>query len=124
MSSKHVLVVDDDPNILELLDVNLSAAGYAVTRAADGREGLRQAQALHPDLVLLDVTMPEMDGWELCKTLKDDPELAGTKVLILTARASDRDRMIAVGILKADAYIAKPFDTGELLTLVGRLAHD
>ena len=118
MPPQHILIVDDDPHIQELLYVNLSAAGYDVARAADGREAVRRVAERRPDLVILDVTMPEMDGWELCKTLKDDSELEDLRIVMLTAKDSARDKMIGRDIFRVDAYLTKPFDVAELLTRV------
>jgi two-component system, OmpR family, alkaline phosphatase synthesis response regulator PhoP len=116
-----ILVIDDDPNIRELLKVNLMAAGYHVTTAADGREGMDMLRTSRPRLVILDVMMPEIDGWELCKFIKDSHELAPTRVLMLTAKDRDKDRMIGKEILGADEYMTKPFDIDELLDNVRRV---
>lgn len=118
MPAKHVLIVDDDLHIQELLRVNLCAAGYEVTRASDGREALQRMAERRPDLVILDVTMPEMDGWELCKTLRDDGELDDLKIIMLTAKDSARDKIIGRDILRVDEYLTKPFDVAELLRSV------
>ena len=123
MPPKHILIVDDDPHIQELLYVNLSAAGYAVERASDGNEAVQRVAQQRPDLVILDVTMPEMDGWELCKTLKDDSELEDLRIIMLTAKDSARDKMIGRDIFQVDAYLTKPFDVAELLSQVRGLLH-
>ena len=123
MPPKRILIVDDDPHIQELLYVNLSAAGYDVERASDGNEAVQKVAQHHPDLVILDVTMPEMDGWELCKTLKDDSELEDLRIIMLTAKDSARDKMIGRDIFKVDEYLTKPFDVADLLTRVRGLLH-
>jgi DNA-binding response OmpR family regulator len=124
MARRSILVVDDDPNITELLGVNLSAAGYAVTCAANGREAVSQVNGSRPDLVIMDVMMPEMDGWELCKAIRDDPDMAGVRIIMLTARNTDRDRLIGRDILGVDEYVTKPFDIQALMDRCAQLLHD
>jgi len=123
MAPKRILVVDDDPHITELVCVNLDAAGYDVVRAANGLEAMERIIAARPDLIIMDVMMPEMDGWELCKTIKDDPEMNGIRIIMLTARDTDRDRLIGRGIFGADEYVTKPFDVRTLTELCGRILH-
>ncbi|MEI8243866.1 MAG: response regulator [bacterium] len=120
---KRILIVDDDPHIGELLYVNLDAAGYEADRAANGREAIDRITAARPDLVILDVMMPEMDGWELCKSIRDDPDCRDIRIVMLTARDTDRDKMIGKGVFGVDAYLTKPFDLGELFTICGSLLH-
>ena len=112
-----VLVVDDDPTILRLLQVNLEMEGYEVQTASDGSQALDQIRAVEPDLVLLDVMMPQLDGWHVCEQVRNDPDLAHVPVVFLSARAqnSDRDRGRQAG---ADAYITKPFDPLALVELI------
>jgi len=121
---KRVLVVDDDRVIQQLLEVNLELEGYeVVATAADGKEALEKIAELKPDLVILDIMMPKMDGLEVCRRLRADPELAGIPVILLSARAQDMD--IREGLeIGASAYLTKPFDPVELLEVVGRLAKD
>lgn len=115
-----VLAVDDDETIQRLLQVNLEMEGYEVVIAGDGTEALERARELHPDLILLDVMMPEVDGWEVCRRLRDDPDLEDVPVVFLSARAQEAD--VERGTeLGADAYITKPFDPIELLELVEEL---
>jgi DNA-binding response OmpR family regulator len=123
VENRRILVVDDDPHISELLCVNLTAAGYEVDRAADGRQAIDRIAAARPDLILLDVMMPGMDGWELCKTVRDDPECAGVRIVMLTARDTDRDKLIGKGVFGVDDYVTKPFDMPQLLALCERLLH-
>lgn len=112
-----VLAVDDDPVIQRLLEVNLEMEGYEVVLANDGADALEKARATRPDLVLLDVMMPNKDGWQVCAEMKADPDLAHIPVIFLSARAQDADveRGTSIG---ADAYITKPFDPIDLLDLV------
>ncbi len=118
---KTILVIDDDPNIRELLYVNLVAQGYAIETADDGKTGLTMIRRKSLDLIILDVMMPETDGWEVCKAIKDDPITSHLKVMMLTAKGSDKDRMIGREIFGADEYMAKPFDIDKLLETVKRL---
>jgi DNA-binding response OmpR family regulator len=119
---KRVLVVDDDRVIQQLLEVNLELEGYeVVATAADGREALDKIAELKPDLVILDIMMPKMDGLEVCRRLRADPALAKIPVILLSARAQDMD--IREGLdIGAAAYLTKPFDPVELLEVVGRLS--
>lgn len=121
MAGKRVLVVDDDRVIQQLLEVNLELEGYQVAgTASDGREAIKMAEDLKPDLILLDIMMPKMDGLEVCRHLKSDPKLAKIPIVLLSARAQDMD--IREGLdIGADAYLTKPFDPVELLDVVGRL---
>ena len=124
MARTRILIVDDDPHITELIRVNLDAAGCDVARAANGREAMEHIDAARPDLLIVDVMMPEMDGWELCKTVKDDPEMDGIRIIMLTARDTDRDRLIGRGIFGVDEYVTKPFDVLMLTDLCARLLHE
>lgn len=116
----RVLVVDDDPVIRGLLEVNLELEGYEVRLAVDGSDALAQVAAEHPDLVLLDIMMPGIDGWEVAQQLKGDERTAHIPVAFLTARAMGTDVKRGTD-LGADAYVTKPFDPEELLELVDRL---
>ena len=122
-AKRRILVVDDDPHISELVCVNLDAAGYTVERASNGHEAITHIAAAHPDLIVLDVMMPEMDGWELCKAIRDDPECSKIRIVMLTARDTDRDKMIGKGIFGVDDYLTKPFDIDDLLAICRRLLH-
>ena len=115
-----ILIVDDDPNVLELVRVNCAAKGYTVLTATDGIEALTIAEKQMPALVILDVMMPEMDGWEVCKTLKDLYE-DSIKIIMLTAKDTVRDRIIGKNILKADEYMTKPFDIDALMASIALL---
>lgn len=120
MNNHSVLIVDDEPSIVISLEYLLTEAGYDVHIARDGQQALDAARALHPRLVLLDVMMPVMNGFEVCRRIRDDPALAGTRILMLTAKG--RDVEISQGqSLGADAYITKPFATRELMAAVARL---
>lgn len=122
-AKKRILIVDDDPHISELVYVNLDAAGYEVDRASNGHEAIDRIAIVHPDLVVLDVMMPEMDGWELCKAIRDDPECRDIRIVMLTARDTDRDKMIGKGVFGVDEYLTKPFDLADLFDACKRLLH-
>ncbi len=117
----RVLVVDDDKSIRELLVVNLGKRGFLVEALGDSRKALDAIAEGNPDLVILDVMMPDVDGWEICKVIRDNPRFDRIKILMLTARDSPRDRMIGKEILKADEYMTKPFDLDALMEAIRRL---
>jgi two-component system, OmpR family, alkaline phosphatase synthesis response regulator PhoP len=117
---KKILAVDDERHIVRLVEVNLQRAGYEVVTAYDGREALEKVKTENPDLVVLDVMMPYMDGFEVLKNLKADPSTAEIPVIMLTAKAQDADvfRGWQSGV---DCYLTKPFNPMELLTFVKRI---
>jgi DNA-binding response OmpR family regulator len=119
MPDGTILVVDDDPVIVKLLQVNFEMEGYAVISAADGEAGLARARADRPDLVVLDVMMPHLNGLEVAKMLKDDPDTWTTPIILLSAKAQASD--VAAGREVADEYMTKPFDPLELLAVVAKL---
>jgi diguanylate cyclase (GGDEF)-like protein len=112
-----ILVVDDDPDIARFVEVNLRSAGYEVAVAGDGEEALEKAGALRPDLVLLDVMMPRIDGFEVASRLRKNPQTANTSIIMLTAKALSADKVTGLQS-GADDYIIKPFDPIELLARV------
>ena len=113
MSAK-ILIVEDEPDILELLAYNLRQAGFEVSTSSDGEEALRMAQADPPDLLVLDLMLPGMDGLELCRLLKQQEALRRVPVLMLTAKAEEVDRIVGLE-LGADDYVTKPFSPRELV---------
>jgi diguanylate cyclase (GGDEF)-like protein len=112
-----ILVVDDDPDIARFVEVNLRSAGYDVSVASDGEEALEKAGDLRPDLVLLDVMMPRIDGFEVAQRLRRNPQTANTSIIMLTAKALSTDKVLGL-TAGADDYIIKPFDPIELLARV------
>ncbi|HTG47058.1 MAG TPA: response regulator [Actinomycetota bacterium] len=112
-----ILVVDDDPDIARFVEVNLRSAGYDVTVAGDGEEALEKASVIRPDLVLLDVMMPRIDGFEVAQRLRKNPQTANTSIIMLTAKALSADKVTGLQS-GADDYIIKPFDPIELLARV------
>ena len=109
-----VLIVEDDRNIQELLQLYLEKEGYAVTVASDGGQGLAKFRAIKPDLVLLDVMMPVMDGWAVCKAIRADSQ---TPIIMLTAKGETDDKVTGLKS-GADDYVTKPFEMKELLARV------
>ena len=109
-----VLIVEDDPNIRELLQLYLEKDGYAVTMAADGGQGLEKFRAIRPNLVLLDVMMPVMNGWEVCKAIRAE---GNTPIIMLTAKGETDDKVMGLKA-GADDYVTKPFEMKELLARV------
>lgn len=121
---KKIMVVDDDPVILETIHLNLTKRGYETVAFTNGNDALNNIAENHPDLIILDVIMPEMDGWEVLKIIKDHYPQEELKVLLLTAKSTDRDKMIGTSILKADGYVTKPFDLQDLLQSIHELLGD
>lgn len=119
--SKRILVVDDDPSIRTLLTVNLSAEGYDVVTAVNGVEALSKLTADTADLLILDIMMPQKDGWEVCKAIRDRENDQHLKIIMLTARDTLRDKMVGKNLLGADEYVTKPFDIDGLMGLVARM---
>jgi DNA-binding response OmpR family regulator len=117
---ERILVVDDEPDLLELIEVNLKGAGYVVLVASNGKDGLQIARETMPDLIVLDVMLPELGGLEVCKSLRRDPATGGIPILMLTARATEIDRVLGLE-LGADDYVTKPFSTRELVLRVKNL---
>lgn len=115
--SERILVVDDDPDILQFVQMNLELDGFRVETAGDGRRALEQASANPPDLMLLDVMMPELDGLTVLRRMRSDPPMASIPVIILTARSLAEERVKGLD-LGADDYITKPFDLDELTARV------
>lgn len=114
MTAQTILIVEDEADIRELLAFNLRREDYATLEADDGRKGLELARAKRPDLILLDVMLPGMDGFTVCKELERAPETAGLPVIMLTARGEEVDRIVGLE-LGADDYVVKPFSIRELI---------
>lgn len=114
---QRILVVDDEPDAIELARFNLRAAGYDVITAENGNAALRLARESIPDLILLDVMLPEVDGLEVCKILRRHPQTAAIPIILLTAKAAEIDRVLGLE-LGADDYVTKPFSPRELILRV------
>ena len=117
---KTILVVDDEPDAVELVEFNLRAAGYSVITAEDGAEAIAKARKTLPDLILLDVMLPEIDGMAGCKILKNDPATSSIPIIMLTAKAAEIDRVLGLE-LGADDYVTKPFSPRELILRIKNL---
>jgi len=117
---QKILVVDDEPEAVELVEFNLKQAGYDVATAADGDEALKKAKANQPALMVLDLMLPEIDGLEVCKLLRRDQTTAKIPILMLTAKAAEIDRVLGLE-LGADDYVTKPFSPRELVLRVKKI---
>ncbi len=115
-----IMVVEDDPNILRQIEFNLKSHGYSVVTAVSGADALRQMLLLRPTLLITDVMMPEMDGYELVATLRRDNDLRDLPVIMLTARTGEND-MVQGYTSGTDLYLTKPFDPAELIAFVERI---
>ena len=114
MNRAHILVVDDEPDLLELVQYNLAAAGHDVTCVGSGEEALAAMGSARPDLVILDVLLPGMDGLDVCKTLKGDVQTSGIPIVMLTARGEEAGPSSPAWRSGADDYLTKPFSPREL----------
>ena len=117
MAKETVLVIEDEKNIAELVKYNLEGAGFRVLQAARGDTGLEQARKTKPDLVILDLMLPELDGLEICKILKRNDNTAHIPILMLTAKSQETDKVVGLE-LGADDYVTKPFSPKELVARV------
>ena len=120
LKPKKILIAEDEPNIIITLEFLLQNAGYEVSVARDGREALRVVAALRPDLVVLDIMLPVVNGHEVCRRIREGTAARNTRIVMLTAhgRQSDVEKGVAMG---ADAYITKPFATRDLVHTVAEL---
>jgi DNA-binding response OmpR family regulator len=118
----RILVVDDELDIVETLKYVLEANGHEVFEANDGMEGLDQARSIEPDVILLDVMMPKLDGYKVCRMLKFDSQYKDIPIVLLTARSGSQDLSIGEEV-GADEYLTKPFDVEEVVTLIARLVN-
>jgi len=113
-ANKKILVADDEPDVLHLVTTNLKNAGYTVIKAEDGLVALTKARETRPDLIVLDLMLPELSGLEVCKVLKKEPGTAHIPIIMLTAKAEEVDRIVGLE-LGADDYLTKPFSPRELV---------
>jgi two-component system phosphate regulon response regulator PhoB len=120
MPKSKVLVIEDDRSLSEILVYNLDKAGYEVSFAFDGRDGLSQAQLKLPDIILLDVMLPIIDGIEVCRRLRSKPETASALIIMLTAKTEEADQLIGFSV-GADDYVTKPFSVRVLLERIKAL---
>ncbi len=121
--AKKILVVDDEPQMVDMLKIRLEASGYAVVTAYDGQEGLDKARSEKPDLIILDLMLPKIDGYKVCGLLKKDARFTKIPIIIFTAKAQQEDMALGKE-MGADAYITKPFDSQVLLAKISELIKD
>jgi DNA-binding response OmpR family regulator len=119
--TKHIVCVEDESDMLELLQIILRRKGYKVSAATGGLEGLRMIREFKPDLVLLDLMMLDMDGWEVYQQMKADENTKSIPVIIVTAKAQSIDKVLGLHIAKVDDYITKPFSPSDLLDSVTKV---
>ena len=118
---KKVVCIEDEPEMIDLVKLILSRRGYDVVGAMGGREGLDAIEAESPDLVLLDLMMPDMDGWEVYQLMKSNDAMKEIPVIVVTAKAQSIDKVLGLHIAKVDDYITKPFGPQELLDAVKKV---
>jgi DNA-binding response OmpR family regulator len=119
--AKNILCIEDEPEMIDLIRLILGRRGFKVSGAAGGKAGLQAVRDELPDLVLLDLMMPDMDGWEVYQQMKSDESTRHIPVIVVTARAQSIDKVLGLHIAKVDDYIAKPFSPQELLTSVEKV---
>jgi len=119
--SKKVVYIEDDPEMIDLVSLIVSRRGYQVIGANGGREGLEAVRTNLPDLVLLDLMMPDMDGWDVYHQLKGIKSTSNIPIIIITAKSQEIDRVLGLHIAKVDDYISKPFRPQELLDSMDRV---
>jgi DNA-binding response OmpR family regulator len=118
---KVVVCIEDEPEMIDLVKLILGRKGFDLIGAVGGREGLETVRTLKPDLVLLDLMMPDMDGWEVYQQMKADDELKDIPVVVVTAKAQSIDKVLGLHIAKVDDYVTKPFGPQELLYSVRKV---
>jgi len=118
---KVVVCIEDEPEMIDLVKLILGRKGFELVGAVGGREGLETVRQLKPDLVLLDLMMPDMDGWEVYQKMKTDEELKDIPVIVVTAKAQSIDKVLGLHIAKVEDYVTKPFGPQELLQAVNKV---
>ena len=121
MNGKLVVCIEDEQEMIDLVQLILGRRGFEVEGANGGLEGLEKVQEKKPDLVLLDLMMPDMDGWEVYQRMKSDEDLREIPVIVVTAKAQSIDKVLGLHIAKVDDYITKPFGPQELLESVEKI---
>ena len=116
----RVLVVDDEPDLVRILQFGLQSAGYVVESASDGQEGLKKAREVKPDIILLDLMLPKLDGYKICRLLKFDERFKQIPIIILSARTQEGDQALALE-MGANRFVTKPYNFSEILTHVEEL---
>lgn len=118
---RRILCVEDEPEMIDLIRLILERRGFEVLGAVGGQEGLDAVRREKPDLVLLDLMMPDIDGWEVYRQMKADEDLKNIPVVVVTAKAQSIDKVLGLHIAKVDDYVTKPFGPGDLLESVDRV---
>jgi two-component system, OmpR family, response regulator VicR len=116
--TRHILCIEDDTEMTDLIRLILSRKGFEISVASGGQAGIRKVREEMPDLVLLDLMMPDMDGWEVYQQMKADEKTKEIPVIVVTAKAQSIDKVLGLHIAKVDDYIAKPFSPKELIDSV------
>lgn len=114
MSTQTILIIEDEPSLVEVLTYNLEKEGFEVLSATNGRDGLERARAVLPDLVILDLMLPLVDGLQVCSQLRSDPKTQNIRILMLTARSEETDEVVGFNV-GADDYVTKPFKVRPLI---------
>jgi DNA-binding response OmpR family regulator len=122
-SHKRVLIVDDDPDIVMLIKYQLELEGYRTITAYDGLEALSRIAEQQPDLIVLDIMMPKVDGWVVCHSVKSNQSTGHIKIIILSAKTQIRSKIKGLYIMQADVYMTKPFDLDDLSGNITKLLH-
>ncbi|MDD5583221.1 MAG: response regulator [Candidatus Marinimicrobia bacterium] len=120
MKEYIILIIEDEPDMLRAIKIRLESIGFRVETATDGLEGFQKVKDLNPDLVLLDIMLPKMDGFKVCNLIKFDKKYKHIPVIILSAKSAQKDFQIAKNV-GADAYLTKPFTTADLLKKIKEL---
>ena len=116
----RILVVDDEPDLIRVLEFGLKASGYTVEVASDGQEGLKKAREIKPDVILLDLMLPKLDGYKVCRLLKFDDRFKHIPIIILSARTQEGDQTLALE-MGANRFVTKPYDFAEILGYIETL---
>ena len=120
-NTKQILCIEDEPEMIDLIRLILGRRGFEVVGAAGGKEGLEKVRQQLPDLVLLDLMMPDMDGWEVYQQMKADEKTKDIPVIVVTAKAQSIDKVLGLHIAKVDDYIANPFSPQDLMNSVEKV---
>lgn len=119
-SRGRILVVDDEPDLVRVLEFGLRASGYTVEMASDGQEGLKKAREWKPDVILLDLMLPKLDGYKVCRLLKFDDRFKHIPIIILSARTQEGDQTLALE-MGANRFVTKPYDFNEIVGYIEAL---
>jgi two-component system response regulator VicR len=124
IAKKCIVYIEDDPEMLDLVELILNRHGFEVHGAHGGREGIDLVHQEHPDLILLDLMMPDLDGWDVYQQLKAEPDTKAVPVIVITAKTQSIDKVLGLHIAKVDDYISKPFRPQELLDSIEKVLND